>query len=110
MMMQRKSPMKTVYSRLEKNSGAGAARNVGLQNAKGKIIVFLDDDCLVKPDWLDRIVETFKKYPEAAAVGGAVRNPDDTPLGGPYGQINVRRGSKRLDFRLELWNAACRKT
>jgi len=80
LMMQRKSPMKMVYFRLERNSGAGAARNVGLQNAKGEIVAFLDDDCLVKPDWLDQIIETFKKHPEATSVGGAIRNPDDTPL------------------------------
>ena len=60
--------------------GAGAARNVGLENAKGEIIAFLDDDCRVPPEWLDKIIETFKKYPEAAAVGGALRNPDNTPL------------------------------
>lgn len=40
------------------SGGASTPRNVGLDNAKGKFIVFIDGDDYVKPNYLDTI---FKK-------------------------------------------------
>jgi len=49
-------------------------RNIGLQNAKGKIILFTDSDCLVPCDWIDKLVDTLtiysQKYYKVAGVGG----------------------------------------
>ncbi|MCL6591062.1 MAG: glycosyltransferase [Firmicutes bacterium] len=36
----------------QKNSGQAKARNLGLSKAKGRIIVFLDDDLIIPPDFL----------------------------------------------------------
>jgi glycosyltransferase involved in cell wall biosynthesis len=33
------------------NKGFGYARNIGIKNAKGEIIVFTDDDCIVEGNW-----------------------------------------------------------
>ena len=52
--------------RLEKNSGAGAARNLGIKNAKAKYITFLDADDLWKPEKLEtqiRFMECIDFYP-----------------------------------------------
>ena len=46
--------------------GASAARNVGIEKAKGEIIVFLDSDAVADPEWLERLVAPF----EDEAVGG----------------------------------------
>jgi glycosyltransferase involved in cell wall biosynthesis len=48
----------------------GAARNLGLQHARGEIAAFTDDDCMVDPGWLDAIAEGFLRHPEAAGVQG----------------------------------------
>src|ERR1043165_163989 len=37
---------------LETNQGLDHARNRAITEARGEIIVFADDDILVKPDWL----------------------------------------------------------
>ncbi len=56
------------YIQHEKNMGACAARNTGIENAKGKYVAFLDDD----DEWLPEKTELQKKVfddnPEVALV------------------------------------------
>ncbi len=59
---------------LEKNQGSSHARNRGIAEAAGEIIVFTDDDMLGPTDWLRRLMAPFQR-PDAAAiaaVGGEV--------------------------------------
>ena len=48
------------YIKLEKNSGANYARNVGLQNANGKYITFQDSDDYSYPNRIEKEVESLK--------------------------------------------------
>ena len=45
----------------EENLGANAARNRGVQEAEGSFVAFLDDDCIVKPEWLEELIKGFDK-------------------------------------------------
>lgn len=60
------------------NGGPGMARNTGAVNARGEVLVFLDDDCRPEPDWL-QIFNLFNRHYPGAIVGGSVLNgcPDD---------------------------------
>lgn len=51
------------------NRGRSAARNVGLEFAKGEIIVFLDGDLTVEPDFAIRHVEAHGRRGVHAVVG-----------------------------------------
>ena len=48
----------------------GAARNRGLLHAKGEIVAFTDDDCVVGPEWLGAIARAFERHPDALGVQG----------------------------------------
>lgn len=52
----------------------GAARNMGIQASKGRIIAFTDADCIVDTRWIESIVEIHRQNPEYAVIGGAVWN------------------------------------
>lgn len=49
-----------------------AARNLGLAQAAGEIIAFIDDDAVPEPQWLRHLVAPAVR-PEVAAMGGFVR-------------------------------------
>jgi GT2 family glycosyltransferase len=49
------------------NRGVTHGRNLGLENARGEIVAFIDADGFAAPDWLRRIVEAFD---EDATIGG----------------------------------------
>lgn len=64
-----KFPVKVL--RLDKCSGAAAARNEGAKAGGGEILIFLDSDVLPAGDWLAEIAESFERNPAAAAMQGA---------------------------------------
>jgi len=49
------------------------ARNIGLQTARGDVIIYLDDDTLPDGDWLTELWRTFEEVePTSVCVGGQV--------------------------------------
>jgi GT2 family glycosyltransferase/glycosyltransferase involved in cell wall biosynthesis len=65
-----------VYLRNEKNSGFIASCNRGAEAARGKYLVFLNNDTLVKPGWLSALVNTFAEQQRAGIVGSKLVYPD----------------------------------
>lgn len=51
------------------NVGTSRGRNQAIGLAKGKYIVFLDNDTLVKPFWLEYLLQTAKRWPNGAMFG-----------------------------------------
>jgi peptidoglycan/xylan/chitin deacetylase (PgdA/CDA1 family)/GT2 family glycosyltransferase len=51
--------------------GFAHARNLALEQARGELLIFLDDDVTVSGGWLDEIVKPFDD-PGVGAVGGAI--------------------------------------
>lgn len=60
-----------------RSRGPGYARNRGVERARGECIVFLDADCLVRPDTLGRIAATMSSRSDVDAVFGAYCDEPD---------------------------------
>ena len=65
-----------VYLRDEGNSGFIASCNRGAEKARGKYLVFLNNDTLVTAGWLSALMETFACEPQAGIVGSKLIYPD----------------------------------
>lgn len=65
-----------VVLKMPRQTGPGGARNLGAQQARGEVLLFVDADCVVKPDTLGRVAKTFTDYPDVSAVFGSY---DDEP-------------------------------
>lgn len=52
--------------------GAASARNAGVRFASGEVIAFTDADCVVEPDWLQRLVDALED-PRVGIAGGPIR-------------------------------------
>lgn len=57
---------------LEPEQGLSAARNKGIREAKGDILVYIDDDALVDGDYLRIYAEHFATNPKTMAAGGPI--------------------------------------
>jgi glycosyltransferase involved in cell wall biosynthesis len=61
-------PLRYVW---QSNQGDAAARNTGTQHSAAELLVFLDDDILVSPDFLFHLVDAHGCYPNSIIVGAA---------------------------------------
>lgn len=60
------------------HKGPARARNLGIENAKGRIVLFLDDDSLPAPNWLKATIDAWDRWPDCDGIGGYVlSNPED---------------------------------
>ena len=60
----------------EEKQGKSFALNTAVASAKGKILVFTDDDCIVSPNWIASVIKEFECDPEVMGLGGRVELSD----------------------------------
>jgi len=50
----------------------GVARNLGAEQARSDVLIFLDADCIPQPGWLKALIDSWKNNPDAGAISGAM--------------------------------------
>ena len=62
----------------QRNAGFAKSCNAGAGVARGRYLVFLNNDTLPEPGWLDALVDHAAGAPNAAIVGSKLLYPNDT--------------------------------
>lgn len=102
-----KAPCGLSYIRQE-NQGAGAARNTGVKQATGDLVLFIDDDVIPAPHLLEEHIKGHQLYPgnNIAILGSVINAPEvkDTHFmrwlmnKGPAFPQNRRQDWAKLDY------------
>jgi len=82
--VRREFPSVQVIS-LSENHGPNPARNEGLRRATADLVLIMDNDIVLADDYVARLAEVFRAYPEAGAVSGQIRlhdQPDQVQYNG----------------------------
>jgi glycosyltransferase involved in cell wall biosynthesis len=64
---------------IQEKKGLNVARNIGIQNSSGEVILFTDSDCVVPKNWVKKVIKNFDSN-EIGCVGGSVSRYKDAFL------------------------------
>jgi glycosyltransferase involved in cell wall biosynthesis len=93
---------------VEPSQGLHCARNRGIREAEGEIVVFGDDDIVAEATWLENLAREFDADAEVGVVGGRIKPLWDEPPPDwiyDYGSDRVHPVFAYLDYgdeRIEL--------
>jgi GT2 family glycosyltransferase len=68
------------YVRDTSIQGAATARNCAMEHATGDTWLFLDDDVVMEPDFIEQLLAVYRNYPKAEGVSGIITNYRPPPL------------------------------
>jgi len=75
--------------------------NLGIQNATGEVITFINDDVEVSEEWMAALIEVFKTIPEAGCVGGPTIPTRKQEIQSTFEELSR---SRRLHLLAKLYN------
>ncbi len=76
------------------NVGRARARNLGAQAARGRFLLFLDDDIIAPPGLVAAHLDVLENHPNCGTIGYAVTDP--ALVDGPHLRYLDTRGAARL--------------
>lgn len=88
---------------LDCNYGFGRACNEGAKIARGELLVFLNNDTVVLPGWLEALVDAYRSTPCAGIVGAKLLYPDQTVQHAGMSFIWTEVSGRRVLWPTHLW-------
>lgn len=78
----------------EKRQGRAYARQRGMDEANGKILIYTEADCVAPSDWIDSICTHLKNHPKTIACAGSFKYIDQQPFMNAIGRLSINASSR----------------
>lgn len=93
----------------KKNGGLSSARNVGVENAKGKYISFIDSDDTILPDFIEQLYKAFSLSNNVGVTSVRVLRSTEGPISAYnsnwiYSETNIING---CDYAIKMITMEC---
>jgi GT2 family glycosyltransferase len=85
--------------------GVNQARNRAMELAKGEILLFLDDDVCLEPNFVEELMAVYGRYPQVGGVAGIITNYQPPSWGYRAWSWVFCRGPFLDDRQPIYWNA-----
>jgi glycosyltransferase involved in cell wall biosynthesis len=85
----------------QQNQGPALARNLGISNARGAFIAFIDDDCIAPADWLKKYAERFAQC-GASGIGGSSVTGNTSSLFAVVNDLIVNFFKEHINTRADV--------
>ena len=105
--LSRTAPVKFRYfNQIHKRQAS--ARNLGIKNAKGEIVCFIDDDCIADTHWIEHLVAGYASE-KVGGVGGMILGNSLKTLSEKYIESSGYLKHENHGYYLATANASYRK-
>jgi len=92
--------IKIIFLKNQSQNSLTYARNIGVNNSAGDIVMFLDDDVLLDNNYIKELIKVYENHPQALGVQGYLVGSDKISL--------FRNIIYQLFFLYHLENNKCR--
>jgi len=89
----------TVVPSTGKRTGFGKTCMRGAHASTGSFLLFLNDDCYLKPGCVEAMLNTMRRHPQCAVVGAQLWYPDGTLQHGGTTRVNGDMGFGHIDWK-----------
>lgn len=87
---------------VQENHGVSHARNQGIKRAKGEIIFFTDDDCVVPLNWIETLTDGYRRHPEIVGAGGWYKYSEEIYKKSVYAEYTIYAFSTQYSMYAEI--------
>lgn len=96
----------------QEHRGPAAARNAGIRNSQGELVLFIDSDCMANPDWIRSMTKHFIDK-HVAGVGGTYKTWNKESLVARYVGYDIGYRHRSMGYYIDFigsYSAAFRKS
>lgn len=81
--------------RSDTNQGYAGGNNTGLRAGRGKYILLLNPDCILREDFISMLTQALERHPQAGSASGTLLRGDGHTIDSTGLQVNLARLSPR---------------